>query len=62
MIYFKKNARTSGVCFKPFPFMETSEEMASLIVKEQLNHLWVKKMIEEKCKIPLAWWKMYEVQ
>jgi hypothetical protein len=37
-----------------YDFMETSEEMASLIVKEQLNHFWVKKVIEEKCKNPLA--------
>jgi uncharacterized protein (DUF697 family) len=30
--------------------MEISEEMASSIVKEQLNHLWVKKVIQEECK------------
>jgi hypothetical protein len=42
--------------------METSEEMVSSIVKEQLNHLWVKKVIEEDCKNPLAWWKVHEVQ
>jgi hypothetical protein len=41
--------------------METSEEMALLIVKEQLNCFWVKKMIEEECKNPLAWWKVHEV-
>ncbi len=45
-----------------YDFMETSEEMASLIVKEQLNHLWVKKVIEEECKNSLAWWKLLEVQ
>jgi hypothetical protein len=37
--------------------METKEEMASLIAKEQLNHFQVKKW----CKNPLAWWKMHEV-
>jgi len=42
--------------------MEISEEMASTIVKEQLNHLWVKKMIEEECMNSLAWWKLLEVQ
>jgi hypothetical protein len=45
-----------------YDFMETSEEMVSLIVKEQLNHLWVKKVIEEECKNSLAWWKLLEVQ
>ncbi len=38
--------------------METKEEMASLIAKEQLNHFQVKKW----CKNPLAWWKMHEVR
>ncbi len=41
--------------------METKEKMASLIVKEQLNHFQVKTMMEEKCKNPLAWWIMHEV-
>jgi hypothetical protein len=41
--------------------METKEKMALLIVKKQLNHFQVKKMMEEKCKNPLAWWIMHEV-
>jgi hypothetical protein len=45
-----------------YDFMETSEKMASLIVKEQLNHLWVKKVIKEECKNSLAWWKLLKVQ
>jgi hypothetical protein len=41
--------------------METNVEMASLIVKKQLNHFQVKKMMEEKCMYPLAWWIVHEI-
>jgi hypothetical protein len=42
--------------------METNEEMDLSIVKKQINHFLVKKLIEEECKNPLAWWKLYKVQ
>jgi hypothetical protein len=35
--------------------METNEEMATSIVKEQLNNFRIKKVIDEECKNPLAW-------
>jgi hypothetical protein len=41
--------------------MKTNEEMASLMVKEQLNHFMFKKVINE-AKNLLEWWKVYEVQ
>jgi hypothetical protein len=41
--------------------METNKEMASLIVKKQLNHFQVKKITEEKCMYPLAWWIVHEI-
>jgi hypothetical protein len=36
--------------------------VASSVVKEQLNHLKIKKVIEEQCKDPLAWWRTHKVQ
>jgi hypothetical protein len=42
--------------------METNEEMDLSIVKKQINHFLVKKLIEEECKNPLAWWKLHKVQ
>jgi hypothetical protein len=37
--------------------LETNKKMTSLIVKKQLNHFQVKKMIEEK----LTWWIVHEI-
>jgi len=42
--------------------METNEEMDLSIIKEKINHFLIKTMIEEKCKNPLAWWKVHKVQ
>jgi hypothetical protein len=45
-----------------YDFMETNEEMDLSIVKKQINHFLVKKLIEEECKNSSAWWKVHEVQ
>jgi len=42
--------------------MDTDDDMALSIVKEQLNHFRIKKVIEKECKDLLAWWKTHEVQ
>jgi hypothetical protein len=42
--------------------MDIDDEMASLVVKEQLNHFKVKQIMKEEGKHPLAWWRMHEVQ
>jgi hypothetical protein len=39
-----------------YDLIKTNEKMALSMVKEQLNHFRIKKIIEE-CKDPLAWWK-----
>jgi hypothetical protein len=44
-----------------YDFMEIDEDMALLVVMEQLTHLKMKKIIEEECKDPLAWWRAHEV-
>ncbi len=45
-----------------YDFMKTNEEMASSMVKEQLTHFMLKKVINEEAKNPSEWWKMHEVQ
>jgi hypothetical protein len=42
--------------------MDTNDEMASLVVKKQLNHFKVKKVMKEEAKHPLTWWRVHEVQ
>jgi len=44
-----------------YDFMETNEDMTLLVVKEQLTHFRIKKIIEEKCKDPLTRWRTHEV-
>jgi hypothetical protein len=44
-----------------YDFMETNEDMTLLVVKEQLTHFRIEKIIEEKCKDPLTWWRTHEV-
>ncbi len=44
-----------------YDFMETDEDMTLSLVKEQLSHFRIKKVIEEECKDPLAWWRAHEV-
>jgi hypothetical protein len=41
--------------------MKTNEEMATIVVKKQLSHFLIKKVIDEECKNPLAWWRLHEV-
>jgi hypothetical protein len=38
-----------------YDLLEIEEEMASLVVKKQLNLFWIKKVINKKCKDPLVW-------
>ncbi len=40
--------------------MDKDEDMALLVVKEQLTHFRVKKVIDDECKDPLAWWQTLE--
>lgn len=42
--------------------MDTNDEMASLVVKKQLNPFKVKKVMKEEAKHPLAWQRGHEVQ
>jgi len=36
--------------------MDKDEDMVLSIIKEQLTHFKVKKVTDEECKDPLAWW------
>jgi hypothetical protein len=36
-----------------YDLMESDEDMALLVVKEQLTHFRIKKLIEKECKYPL---------
>jgi hypothetical protein len=40
--------------------MDIDEDMALLVVKEQLTHFKVKKVIDDECKNPFAWWRTQE--
>jgi hypothetical protein len=44
-----------------YDLMEIDEDMPLSVVKEQLTHFKIKKIIEEECKDPLAWWRAHEV-
>jgi hypothetical protein len=37
--------------------MDMDEDMALLVVKEQLTHFRVKKVTDDECKNLLAWWR-----
>ncbi len=52
----------SSQCSSLYDAMDMDEDMALSVVKEQLTHFTIKKVIEEECKDPLAWWKAHEVQ
>ncbi len=41
--------------------METNEEIASLVVKECMNHFRFKKVTKEEAKNPLKLWKVHEL-
>jgi hypothetical protein len=43
-----------------YDLMEINEDMAFSIVKEQLTHFRIHKVIETECKDPLAWCKAHE--
>jgi len=45
-----------------YDLMKTNEEMASSMMKEQLNHFMLKKVTKEEVKIPLEWWRVHEIQ
>jgi hypothetical protein len=36
--------------------------MTTLVVKKQLNHFKVMKVMKEEAKNPLEWWRVHEVQ
>jgi hypothetical protein len=40
---------------------KANEEMALSMVKEQLNHFKIKKVIDEESKDPLTWWIIHDV-
>jgi hypothetical protein len=40
--------------------MDIDEDIALLVVKEQLTHFRVKKVTNDECKSPLAWWRTQE--
>jgi hypothetical protein len=40
--------------------MDTDEDMPLSVVKEQLTHFKVKKVTNDECKDPLAWWNAQE--
>ncbi len=42
--------------------MESDDDMVLSMVKGHLTHLKIKKVDEEECKDPLAWWKTHELQ
>lgn len=62
------NERVPSVASQIYQFtnlydhMETNEDMALSMVKEQLNLFKITKVIKEECKDPLAWWRMHEKQ
>jgi hypothetical protein len=39
--------------------VESDDDMALLMVKEQLTHFKTKKINEKECKDPLTWWKTH---
>jgi hypothetical protein len=41
--------------------MESANDMALSMMKEQLTHLRTKKVNDEQCKDLMAWWKTHEV-
>ncbi len=43
-----------------YDLMETKEEMALLVVKEQLSHYIIRKVVDEECENLLTWWKTHE--
>ncbi len=48
-------------CYYLYDVMDMDEDMALLVMKEQLTHFKIKKVTKEECKDPLAWWKAHEV-
>jgi hypothetical protein len=44
-----------------YDFIENNEEVATSIMKEQLNHCWIKKVTNGECKYPLAWCRLHEI-
>ncbi len=44
-----------------YDLMESDDDMALLVVKKQLTHFRIKKLIEKECKYPLHGGKSHEV-
>ncbi len=44
----------SSQCFSLYDVMDIDENMALLVVKKQLTHFKIKKVIKEECKDSLA--------
>ncbi len=44
-----------------YDLMEIDEDMALSMVKEQLTHFRIKKVIEQESKDSLSWWRAHEV-
>jgi hypothetical protein len=45
-----------------YDLMETNEKITLSMVKEQLNHYKIRKVSDNECTYPLAWWKVHEPQ
>ncbi len=43
-----------------YDLMEINEDMALSIVKEQLTHFRIQKVIEKECQDPSTWFKAHE--
>jgi hypothetical protein len=43
-----------------YDLIKIDEEMALSVVKKQLNHFRIKKIMKE-CKDPLAWWRTHDI-
>jgi len=43
-----------------YDLMETNKEMVLSVVKEQLSNYRIRKVGDEECKNPFAWWKAHE--
>jgi hypothetical protein len=52
----------SSQCSSLYDVMDTNEDMALLVVKEQLTHFKINKVTKKEFKDPLAWRKAHEVQ
>jgi hypothetical protein len=59
MTNFEMNNSKVGSLYN---LMEIDKEVVLLVVKEQVRHYRTKKVSDEGCKDPFAWWKVHESQ